>query len=75
MQGSLLLIKPLVFRLQYRLSTEEEAIDGGKFGWLGMVAVSELPEFKSPLFDLCILTNILALTEARGAAGLVDALF
>ena len=59
MQGSLLLIKPLVFRLQYRLSTEEEAIDGGKFGWLGMVAVSELPEFKalclirvsSPLFS------------------------
>jgi hypothetical protein len=59
MQGSLLLIKPLVFRLQYRLSTEEKVIDGGKFGWLCMVAVSELPEFKalclicasSPLFS------------------------
>jgi hypothetical protein len=46
-QGGLLLVKPLVFRLQYRLSTEEEAIDGGKFGWFGMVAVSELPEFKA----------------------------
>jgi hypothetical protein len=36
MQGSLLLIKPWMFRLRYRLSTEEEAIGGGKFGWLGM---------------------------------------
>jgi hypothetical protein len=43
--------------------TEEEAIDGGKFGWPGMVD------------DLNILTVILALNEARGAANLVDILF
>ncbi|KAK1676986.1 hypothetical protein QYE76_037834 [Lolium multiflorum] len=46
-QGGLLLVKPLVFRLQYRLSTEEEAIDGVKSDWFGMVAVSELPGFKA----------------------------
>jgi hypothetical protein len=43
--------------------TEEETIDGGKFGWLGMVD------------DLNVFTFILALTEARGAADLVDTLF
>jgi hypothetical protein len=74
-QGGLLLVKPLVFRLQYRLSTEEEAIDGVKSDWFGMVAVSEFPGFKAVLSDPCILTNILAVAEARGAAGPVDALF
>jgi hypothetical protein len=75
MQGSLLLIKPLVFRLRYRLSAEEKVIDGGKFGWLCVVVLSELPEFKAPLTELCVLAAVLALTEARGPADLVDTLF
>jgi hypothetical protein len=36
---------------------------GASLGWLGMVD------------DLNVFTSILALTEARGAAGLVDTLF
>ena len=37
--------------------------------------LSQITGVQSPLFDLCILTAILALTEARGAAGLLVALF
>ena len=44
-------------------------------GWLCVVVSSELPGFKAPLTELCVLAAVLALTEARGAAGLVDALF
>jgi hypothetical protein len=37
-------------------------------GWLCVVVSSELPGFKAPLTELCVLAAVLALTKARGTA-------
>jgi hypothetical protein len=47
-QGSLLLIKPLVFRLQYRLSTEEEVIGSG----VSAVGLAKLATFSTTFTEV-----------------------
>jgi hypothetical protein len=47
-QGSLVLIKPLAFRLQYRLSTEEEVIGSG----VSAVGLAKLATFSTAFIEV-----------------------
>lgn len=56
-----------MFHLQYRFSTEEKGIDGASLLGFAQVRVR--------LSERYVLTAVLALIEARGAADLVGTLF